>query len=334
MHRLINATKVAESGHHAIIPTGTAPQGLSENESKVYDLIVRRLCAALMPDGQDERTTVITTVGTETFRTQGTTVIAAGWRSVLTPLTAGHGKKDEDNQAVPPGLQKGQTVTVQQSDILEKLTKALPALNDASLLALMEKYGLGTPATSARILEVLETRGFIQRQKKSLVSTAKGQALLAVVPDSVKDPALTGQWEAQLEEIAQGKKGPETFLAEIRAYTQQIVSEAQAQQSAVIGTDLGDCPVCHQGRIIPGKKAYGCSRWREGCKFVIWREMAGKKLSESQVKALLAGKTTAEVKGFTSKAGKPFSAKLHMVENQVKFVFDAPQQAQGPRKRA
>jgi DNA topoisomerase-3 len=225
-------------------------------------------------------------------------------------------------------------VTGQQSDVLEKFTKALPVLNDASLLALMEKYGLGTPATSARILEVLETRGFIQRQKKSLVSTAKGQALLAVVPDSVKDPALTGQWEAQLEEIAQGKKGPETFLAEIRAYTQQIVSEAQAQQSAVIGTDLGDCPVCHQGRIIPGKKAYGCSRWREGCKFVIWREMAGKKLSESQVKALLAGKTTAEVKGFTSKAGKPFSAKLHMVENQVKFVFDAPQQAQGPRKRA
>ncbi len=334
MHRLINATKVAESGHHAIIPTGTVPQGLSENESKVYDLIVRRLCAVLMPDGQDERTTMMTAGGSETFRTQGTTVITPGWRSVLKPLTVADDKKDGENQAVPSGLQKGQTVTVQQSDILEKLTKALPALNDASLLAMMEKYGLGTPATRARILEVLETRGFIQRQKKSLVSTEKGQALLTVVPDSAKDPALTGQWEAQLEEIAQGKKGPEEFLAGIRQYTQQIVEEARNQASQAIGEDFGECPVCHQGRILPGKKAFGCNRWREGCQFVIWREIAGKKLSESQVKALLAGKTTAEIKGFTSKAGKPFNAKLQMVDNQVKFVFDAPKKGQTARTRA
>ena len=111
-------------------------------------------------------------------------------------------------------------------------------------------------------------------------------------------------------------------MAEIRHYTQEIVERARNQASPAIGPDFGECPVCHQGRVIPGKKAYACHRWREGCPFVIWRELAGKKFSESPVKALLAGQPTAEFQGFTSKVGKEFSAKLTRIGHHVQFVCD------------
>lgn len=335
--RITNAAKVAESGHHAIIPTGTIPQGLSASEQQVFDLVVRRFLASLMPVGQDERTIIITEVSGEQFKTTGTVQKILGWRMALKPPEpddADKEKADEENQSIPAGLAQGASVKVTKTDLLEKMTKAPPQLNDGSLLGQMEKFGLGTPATRARILEVLEMRGYITRKKKALVSTEKGQALLKVVPDSAKSPELTGQWESQLEAIAAGQGDARAFMAGIQQYTRQIVEEARRQIATVVGVDLGPCPVCHTGRIIPGKKAWGCNRWKDGCKFAIWREVAGKKLSESQIKTLLAGKVTAEIKGFKSKAGKDFSAKLQLVDNAVKFVFDKPKPAHNARKRA
>ena len=136
-----------------------------------------------------------------------------------------------------------------------------------------------------------------------------GRALLTVVPDALQSSQLTGGWEYRLEAIATGKEEAAQFVKDIRDYTREVVEAATAQASQTIGSDLGPCPVCHQGRIVAGKKAWGCSRWKEGCKFILWKTVAGKTLTEAQVKTLLAGKTTGEVKGFQSKAGKAFSAK-------------------------
>ncbi len=319
---IVDDKKVAEAGHHAIIPTGHAPSGLNESESKVFDLIVRRLLSALMPAGEDERTVILTQASGQTFRTKGTAVMAEGWRTVMKGLADGdEASGNEDSGPIPAGLSQGESVLAQKVDVLEKSTKAAARLNDASLLALMEKHGLGTAATRARIVEVLLLRGYATRQKKALITTDKGQALLKVVPAAIQSPEMTGKWEAQLEAIAAGTGSVVDFMAGIRQYTKELVADAQGQASQAIGTDLGPCPACEKGRIVPGKKAYGCSQWREGCKFTIWKEVAGKKLTENQVKALLAGKTTSEIKGFTSKAGKPFSAKLKLVDGRVQFVF-------------
>jgi DNA topoisomerase-3 len=320
---VVDDKKVAEAGHHAIIPTGHVPSRLSDSEAEVFDLIARRLSSSLMPAGEDERTTIFTQASGQTFRTRGTAVVVEGWRVVVKGLA--EGDKDsshEDSGPIPAGLSQGESVRVQKADVLEKTTKAAARLNDASLLALMEKHSLGTPATRARMVEVLLLRGYAQRQKKNLITTKKGQSLLTVVPQAIQSPEMTGKWEAQLEAIASGNGSVADFMTGIRQYTQELVADAQGQASQAIGTDLGPCPSCKQGRIVAGKKGWGCSRWRDGCKFAIWKEVAGKKLSETQVKTLLVGKVTGEIKGFTSKAGKPFSAKLKLVDGRVQFVFD------------
>ncbi len=320
--RLVNDAKVAKAGHHAIIPTGQPAAGCTGKEGPLYDLIARRFLASLLPAGEDERTTVITVAANERFVTQGTVILVPGWRMALKPIAEPDAEEDaEPTPAIPAGLRSRESVTVTEASLHQKHTKAPPALNDASLLALMEKHGLGTPATRARIVEVLCLRGYVARKKKALVSTDKGRALLTVVPDAIQSPDLTGQWEARLEAIAAGKEQTPAFLADIRAYAREVVDAARQQASQTIESDLGPCPSCHQGHIIAGRKAWGCSRWKDGCKFTIWKTLAGKTITEAQVKTLLAGKTTGQLKGFTSKAGKAFSAKLKLDGDKVTFVF-------------
>lgn len=327
--RIINDAKVGQAGHYAIIPTGQpAGDQLSVVDRGVYDLVCRRFLAALLPDGKDERTTIITVASGETFRTRGTAIVEPGWRAALEAMRKdddddGGKDGDEPEAPVPPGLKADMPVVVKDSETKGKLTKAPSRLNDASLLTMMEKFGLGTPATRARIVEILLIRGYVERQKKTLMSTDKGRHLLQLVPDQLQSPELTGQWEGRLEAIAAGQGDTHEFMQGIRELTRAVVAVAKGQQSESVATmtTLGPCPKCRQGTIQDGRKGWGCSRWREGCDFVIWRVVAGKKLTEPQVKTLVAGRTTRELKGFKSKAGKSFSARLKLDE-QFHVVFD------------
>ena len=115
------------------------------------------------------------------------------------------------------------------------------------------------------------------------------------------------------------------FLAGITTYTAEVVEAIRSQSAQTIGGDHGPCPRCGQGRIVESPKAWGCSRWREGCGYTIWRGVAGKRLSDKQMAALWAGQTTPTIKGFRSKAGKPFEARLTLdpATGRVAFVFDA-----------
>lgn len=332
--RIVNDAAVSKAGHYAIIPTGqTPPANLSARDRAVYDLIARRFLATLLPPGQDERTTVWTTAAGERFKTTGTVVVDPGWRAALEavkdkPDPEGDDEAEPDS-VIPPGLQTGAAVAVVDSTVKDKQTKPPPRFTDASLLALMEKYGLGTPATRARILEVLLAREYITRHKKTLVSTDKGQHLLRVLPDTLQSPDLTGEWEARLEAIADAADDPRAFLTDIRQLTQDVVDAARSQKGEGIRTAaaaLGPCPVCKQGEIRETPKGWGCSRWKDGgCRFTIWKTVSGKRLSAAQVKVLLAGKTTAVLKGFKSKkTGKTFEARLKLdgAEGRVTFVFD------------
>lgn len=332
--RLINEKEVSEAGHYAIIPTGQRIQAtLSPRDKAVYDLIQRRFLAALLPAGLDERTTLWTEVGGDRFKTTGTAVVEPGWRAALAPDSPSEDEVETPDTIIPPGLQSHDPVSILDTTIKETATKAPARLTDASLLALMEKHGLGTPATRARILEILLTRQYVVRDKKALVSTTKGRQLLEVVPNIIREPELTGHWEQQLEAIAQGRIDSREFLSGIAQLTRDLISHARGQDSHVIRAPggIGPCPVCHQGEVMPNRVGWGCSRYKQGCRFLIYRQVAGKSLTEVQVKTLVAGKTTRRLKGFVSKAGKPFEARMRLdgPDARITFVFDEPAQQSG-----
>ncbi len=189
-------------------------------------------------------------------------------------------------------------------------TQPPPRHSDAGLLALMERHGLGTPATRARILEVLARRGYVVRKQRALMVTSKGQALLAVGPART-DPDTTAAWETRWEVIVTGAD-PQGFVSDLRTFTTEIVAAIRGHAVQAMGEDLGPCPVCQQGRIVVTAQAWGCSRWRDGCRFARWREWAGKRLTDAQVKMLASGQPTAVIKGFKSRkpGGTPFDARL------------------------
>ncbi len=322
--RLINEADVGRAGHHGLIPTGKSPgRRLSPKDEKIYDLVVRRFLASLYPPGIDDRTILMTEAVSQLFKTTGTVEIVGGWRQVLKPSPE---REDDEleRSTIPGGIYTGEAVVVTEAESRAKETKAPPKLTDASLLALMEKHGLGTPATRSRIVEVLLDRDYVVRRKKLIETTDKGRQLLEVVPDTIQSPDLTGGWEKILEDVAVGSESRVEFIKAIRAYTKELVEAAHEQKASTIAeSDLGLCPLCQRGRVVSNAKGWGCSRWREGCRFMIWRTVAGKKLSEAQVKTLLAGKMTAELKGFKSKSGKKFQAKLRLnaESGRVEFVF-------------
>lgn len=340
--RVINDAAVSKAGHYAIIPTGHPPGAhLSARDQAVYDLVTRRFLAALLPPGKDERTTILTVAAGETFKTTGTVVIDPGWRAALKPVEGTGETEDgsgddgdrEPHATLPPGLRSGDGVTVLDSGVEEKKTKPPARFTDASLLALMEKYGLGTPATRARIVEVLLTREYVRREKKTLVSTEKGQRLLRVLPAPLQSPDLTGAWEARLEAIAQATEDPRAFLQDICHLTIDVVQQARQQTGErIAGSDsVRVCPICGQGTLRETSKGWGCSRWQDGCRFGVWNTVANKRLTAQQIQTLLAGRTTGLIHGFTSKTGKRFDARLRLdpTSGRVVFVFDPPSPA-GP----
>jgi len=242
--RFVDDTKVTD--HHAIIPTRVV-SALSGDEHALYDLIVRRLIAAWHPEHIAATTTVVTTIAGRDFldryRSHGTMVRQAGWKTVE-PEQQRPGKSEAGDDAppsLPPGLKVGQPQRVAAIEALERKTRPPKRFTDATLLTAMEtcgktldeqelvealrESGLGTPATRAEILENLLTRGYLERSAKSLVATDKGIRLIALVHPSVKSPALTGRWEAELARIQRGEGQLDAFMSGIEGYVKEIVGE-------------------------------------------------------------------------------------------------------------
>ncbi|MEW6276419.1 MAG: DNA topoisomerase 3 [Bacillota bacterium] len=338
--RYVDDARVTD--HHAIIITETKPQpvNLSRPEKIVYDLVARRLLAIFYPDARYNVTRVITAAGRETFLSRGKVELEKGWKKVYPTGD----KKDEEEQILPP-LTEEERVFLEEVDALEKQTKPPPRYTEATLLAAMEKAGkfvedkemqdilkaaggIGTPATRAAIIERLIQVGYVKRQKKTLFPTAKGEALIDLVPEEVKSPELTARWEQGLLEIEAGEQKPEQWLGAIKEFTGNIVQLVKTQAAAGAGSNeppeqeiLGQCPLCAKDvREFP--RGYGCTGWKEGCRFVIWKEIAGKKISPAQAKNLLKKGRTGVIKGFRSRAGKTFNAALALnEEGKVIFSF-------------
>lgn len=363
--RIVDDKEVGD--HHAIIPTNRRPNlnKLSDRERNVYDMVARRFLAVFHEDAIFATSTIETKVKTHTFSTKGRVRRQAGWQVVDPPSKDARaqnaaqktkGKKKGKTQPMLPHVQKAQQVPVDSERLHKGRTSPPKRYNEASLLGGMERAGaqvddaalkralkasgIGTPATRASVIETLLKREFIRRDRKNLIPTDRGCALIdALTMDVLKSPELTGQWEAKLTKVAQGELPRAQFMKEVRALTAQVTDTIFAQMPNISQTlsdaeILGTCPIC-KTPVTEGFKAYSCGGGRD-CSFVVFKTIAGRKTSKGLVKLLLAGKTSQPLKGFKSKkTKKTFEAALKLdEEGRASFVFDRQRQDNAPTPRA
>lgn len=340
--RVVDDKKVTD--HHAIIPTDKKPNlaELNADEKKIYDLVIRRFLSVFYPDCVKDHTEIISTFGSHTFKTTGTIMRKPGWRQLYLQNTDTE-DKPEDSETLLPPVSKGDSVHLKKAHLKEGQTKAPPLHNEASILGAMETAGkqiededlreamkacgLGTPATRAQILERLIKVGYILRDKNKLIPTEKGIYLISSIQDKeLLSAELTGQWEKKLNDMAQGHYARQTFLEEIKAFTEKIVTHVGGGTATLsnpsTGKTHGTCPLCQKGTIQENKLSLGCSDWKSTqCPFTIWKTIAGKTLSEEDLQSLLKTGKTPVLDGFKSKAGKPFKAGLILKDGKVQFQF-------------
>jgi DNA topoisomerase-3 len=240
-----------------------------------------------------------------------------------------------------------------EASLLSAMEHAGRLVKDEELKEQLKEGGLGTPATRAGIIERLIQVGYAGRQKKAIIPTQKGIQLIGIVPPMLKSPELTGKWEQGLSAIARGEMSSDRFMESINGYIGQIVTQVRGEKPAVkfsknhdddegssgLGESLtqakgkgkagakaktaapvGLCPACRQGQVLPNSKGYGCSKWQAGCKFFIGK-IAGKSLTVNQVTQLVTKGETGVIRGFKSKNGGRFQAKLAFKDGKIQFVF-------------
>ena len=354
--RVINDAKVTD--HHAIIPTNSEHKidKLSDDDRRVYDMVVRRFLAVFHPDAVFENTRLETVVASHVFRTRGRVLMEAGWRGVY-----GEGGFDErtgdddegDDQALPK-LAQGETVSTREVAAEEKITQPPRRYSDASLLGAMETAGklvdddemreamkdsgIGTPATRAAIIERLIDVGYVERDGRSLVCTEKGLGVIRLLDDhALTSPSLTGDWEHRLGRIEEGEESRERFMADIAEFAGATVTtlDEKLKEVRIPRTNLGPCPVCGHD-IVENRKGFSCwGREDPGCGFVIWKSKAGKTLPPAVARELIArGRTEKAVTGFKGRSGRSFRAKLALMQSEEgrwRVEFDEPWAREGAK---
>ncbi|MBM4764448.1 DNA topoisomerase III [Bacillus sp. B15-48] len=246
--RVFNNEKVTD--HHAIIPTEERLNlaDLETDERKLYDLIVRRFLALFYPAYEFETIHAIFDVEGETLSARETNVIEAGFKKII-------GKEEPNEQKHSLGqLVKGKTFTVNEVTLSKKLTEPPLRYSEADILGKMEKFGLGTPATRADIIEKLISSEAVERQNSRLYPTKKGKQLIDLVNDELTSPELTAKWEKELELIARGNGNQKVFKEKIRKQTSQLVSEIKASEKSYRAHNLtgSKCPEC--GEFLKERK--------------------------------------------------------------------------------
>ena len=265
----VNDSKVSD--HHAIIPTEQFVQldHMSNEERKIYDLVVRRFLAVLSPACEYEETSISGTIGEERFSAKGNFIKSAGWREVYeSGYTDGEDEDEEQttfSQISLPDVQKGETLPVTALTITEGKTKPPACFTEGTLIAAMEnpvKYlkhkdkdvvktlgetgGLGTVATRADIIEKLFNSFLMEKKGNEIHITSKGKQLLSLVPSDLKSPELTASWEMRLQAIAKGKESDKAFMKEIEHYTKALIQEIKSADGTFRHDNMTrtKCPEC------------------------------------------------------------------------------------------
>ena len=335
----VDNTKVTD--HHAIIPTGETPLGLSADETTIYQMVVNRFIEAFSPDSEEERMRVQFTDGTNTFTWKACRQISFGWKTVQKDKEAATEKKEGGEEQVLsslPNLIEGENLPVLDTEITEHKTKPKPLYTEATLLSAMEnagkdveesdkrkamaECGIGTPATRANIIETLILRDYIRRDKKAIIPTEKGLAVYEIVKDKkIANTEMTGAWELALAAIEAGKMPADKFSQGINSYVGTICEELLTLTPEQKSYPVYRCPKCGQQSVGIYAKVAKCRH--ETCGFHVFREVCGIHLSEDNIRDLISSGRTPILKGLTSKAGKKFNARLVLGEDYAtSFEFE------------
>lgn len=326
--RSVNNAKVTD--HHALLITGVPATNLTEPEKEIYNLIIGRMLEAFSNKCVKDATNIKLSCKDILFKVNGSIIKSPGWTAVYNTQTV----PDEEEAANLPELKEGEVLPINRVELLTKQTKPKPLLTEASLLALMESCGkeledeeerqalrdagIGTPATRAMIIETLFQRDYIKREKKNLVPTDKGLSVFDVIKNKIiSDVSLTGKWENALSYIERGKLEVKRFNEEIINFTRNITTDLLKSNLEMKIENLAPCPKCKQNGVKFYPKVVKCIK----CDFAIFKEMAQRKLTDSQIIKLLKHGKTPLIKGFKSKAGNDFDAFVILDEN-FKVIFE------------
>lgn len=354
MQRIVNDKKVTD--HHAILPTESVTEekleSLPTGEKNILTLILYRLIEAVYLPYVYTATKVILDIEGQEFTATGREIKQPGYKIIEAQLkniiNAAKEKKESPSATLPP-MEEGNIYPVKNITAEEKRTQPVKAYTEDTLLAAMETAGknisdqelkeamkdsgLGTPATRAGIIENIIKTEYIKRNKKTLIPTEKAYTFIDLVTEKVKRPELTAEWEKQLAQIQRGEVKHTIFLDQVSSFINSFVLETKADYSPEKSKDIftsereniGPCPKCNNNIVIY-PKSYSCENWKDGCKFVIWKKIAGKTITKAQATKLLDKGKSDLIKGFKSKAGNTFTAYLILKENKS-VGFDFP-----PRK--
>ncbi|EMW5607807.1 DNA topoisomerase III [Enterococcus faecium] len=343
--RYVDGSKVQE--HYAIIPTKTLPQlsDLTKDEKNIYLLVLYRTLAIFEKPYIYDETTIDTAINQVLFQSKGKTEKERGWKRLYKQE-----EKDKDDPFLPEvtvhdsvafslETKEGKTQLPNyytEGTLLTAMKHVGRAMDDKdSKDILKETEGIGTEATRASIIETLKKQDYITISKSKIYVTEKGELLCRIIAeDEIANAGMTAQWERYLKKIRSQQGTQEAFLGSIERFVQHLIEKvpqnfqekkeniadvaSHMKQEKVIGT----CPKC-QNSVVDKGKFYGCSGYKDGCKFTLPKRWSQKALTKKNVQDLLSKRETSLIKGFKSKKGSNFSAKLTL-NDEMKLAFEFP----------
>ncbi|SEB55358.1 type IA DNA topoisomerase [Paenibacillus sp. GP183] len=379
---ICNPSKVED--HHAILPTNRKASGLSPDEQKLYDLIVRRFLSQFYPAAEYKVHTVMTEVESEMFKTTVKELLSLGWKVIYADqkkekakTAKGKEKEDDEEEEIevsePFSIEPGEGVFCGDAVVKEKDTQPPKHFTEGTLLKAMESAGkqiedeelrdamkdsgLGTPATRAATIERLKKVGYVDMSGKKIQITQKGRMVIELIRGAgielLTSPEMTGQWERRLNEISRGTASDGQFMENVKKFAAMIVGKVRVQARAAKNSFESEAPAAKKGAaargkgadvksgaaragaavdevgaaregpaivaacprpgcggsIFMGRKGYGCSHYKEGCSFVIWKESFGRTLTDAQITALIDKGKTAKLK-LIKPDGSPVEGRL------------------------
>ncbi len=354
--------------HHAIIPTGVLSGSLTPDERKLYDMVARRFISVFYPDCKVANITVLGEVNKVDFKATGKQILEPGWRIVYKD-DSGKASADENilplfekGEHGPHEPELGEKMTqppkhYTEATLLRAMETAGKSVDDDELRDLLKQNGIGRPSTRANIIETLFRRKYIRRDKKKIIANPTGiELILTIENELLKSAELTGLWEKKLRQIEAGEYEISAFMTELKEMVSEIVQQVKQspykeisivvpQEEVPAGTTEKVkkerpaptpeevtiiCPKCKKGEVVKGKLVWGCNAFREGCDFRLPFDFAGKKISDSNIKALCRKGRSGEIKT-TDPNGNTVTGNI-ILDSELKISFEtkAPEELHCP----
>lgn len=341
--RYVDSNKVKE--HYAIIPTSTLPklEKLDKDEKNIYLMVLYRTLAIFEKPYEYQETKIETVINQIVFFTSGKVKISDGWKRLISDTTEDQNKIlplvtindllpyqliTKNGKTTPPKYYTEGTLIV----AMKNVSKDISDIENKGVLRKIE--GIGTEATRASIIETLKKQQYIIIKNNVIHVTKKGNLLCSIIEnDEIANVEMTATWEKYLKQIEESKGSQETFIKSIKNFISHVIDKvpnsmsnnqdryndeiSSMQEESIIGT----CPMCKQNIMNKGK-FYGCTGYLEGCTFTIPRQWSSKTIPKKNVIELITKGITTEIKGFKSKKGNKFNARLKIDNNKLQFDFN------------